>query len=246
MKAIILAAGYGVRMYPLTENTAKPLLPISGKPLLYYILNKVIEARPEEIIIVTNAKFYEDFVKFKKNFPCTIPITLINDLSTSNENRLGAIKDLLFACESLPEKEELLVLAADNLLEFNLKDFCTAGKKFGGEATITVRSVLSKEILRRHGVAELSGNRVISLEEKPQEPKSTLISICCYYFPSKLKLLLQNYLAENKGADAPGNFISWLAKRGSVSAFVFKEKVFDIGCMEDYNKIKDSYSMKNC
>ncbi|MGM5484140.1 MAG: nucleotidyltransferase family protein [Nanobdellota archaeon] len=233
MEVIILAAGYATRMYPLTKNFPKPLLKISGKPLLEHILEKIKPLKPENIKIVTNNKFYELFRKYEKN-----NIKIINDGSISPENKLGAIKDMCLATEN---NKEHLVIAADNLIEFSLEDFYNFHKK-SNTNTLAVKDMKDKEIIKnKHGVAVINkNNEVIEFQEKPENPKSTMKSICCYLFKKDIKETIENYLKGNN-PDATGYFMEYLVRNTNVKAFEFKENVYDIGSLETYEMLKDKY-----
>ncbi len=234
MKSIILAAGYGTRMYPLTLNTAKGLLDINGKPVMDYLIENLIQAEPSEVCIICNDKFYKDYLVWAKKWESKIKIKLINDTSTSDETKLGALKDLMLAWQDIDE--EVLVLASDNLLGFSLKEFST--KQEG--VLVAVHDLIDKEEAKKHGVVELKNSEIIGLEEKPMEPKSTLASICCYKFNNETKELLKTYLKEGN-KDNTGNFVKYLIGKQKINAFLFKEKLYDIGSLENYNKACEEF-----
>ena len=238
MKAIILAAGYATRLYPLTENQPKPLLPIAGKPLLEHIIDKISPLPIDEIIIVSNNKFYNHFQKWRETFQSDLSLTILNDGSNSNETRLGSIKDLLFALEDQDLNQEFLVLAGDNLLQFNFQDFYNQFKS-KGQTTIAVYNIQDIEKVRnKHGVAIINPEqKVIDFQEKPSEPKSTLKSIACYLFKPSIQPLLKQYL-ESNNPDAPGYFIQWLIHQTPVYAHQFTEPVYDIGTLESYQEVQ--------
>jgi len=236
MKAVILGAGYATRLYPLTENKAKPLLEIGGRPLIEHVIDKINEIDVDEIIIVSNHKFINDFKKWREGYGSKINIKIIDDGSVSNEERLGAIKGLLFAIEDQDINDDLLVVAGDNILEFSFKDLYDNFKKID-KILIPVYDIGDIEKVRKkHGVVILDeNNKVIDFQEKPDNPKSTLKSICCYLFKPGIKELLRGYLVEN-GGDATGFFIKWLIGKQDVYGFRFKENVYDIGNMESYSE----------
>jgi len=244
VRAIVLSAGYATRLYPLTENFPKQLLPLNNKPLLEYIIDKVSEIPSlSEIVIVSNNKFFNHFHEWRNQYQTDISIRILNDGSTSNENRLGALKDLLFAIESENINENILVIAGDNLIEFSLKNFYNKFKEFD-KNLIAVYDIEDIEKVRgRHGVAVLQGNQVIDFQEKPLEPRSTMKSICCYFFKPDIKGLLGEYLEEGN-PDATGFFLEWLVKRVPVFAYQFNEKVYDIGNLESYKEADRVFSGK--
>ncbi len=230
MKAIILAAGYGTRMYPLTLNTAKGLLDVCGKPVMDRIFENLVEVEMlDEVCIICNDKFYNDYKTWSKKWGEKIKISLINDGSTSDETKLGALNDLMLAWKDIDD--DVLVLASDNLLGFKLKEF--ASNK--NEVLVAVHDLKDLEEAKKHGIVEVKENQIIDLEEKPTNPKSTLASICCYKFNKNTKELLKTYLKEGN-KDNTGNFIKYLISKQKVNAFVFKEKLYDIGSIKSYQK----------
>ena len=231
MKAIILAAGYGTRMYPLTLNTAKGLLDICGKTVMDRIFENLVQVDLlNEVYIVCNDKFYKDYQNWSKNWSDKIKISLINDGSVSDETKLGALNDLMLAWKDI--EEDVLVLASDNLLGFSLNDF---SKSVEDSAIVAVHNLEDKEEAKKHGIVELNGNEIIDLEEKPAKPKSTMASICCYRFNNESKYLLEKYLEEGN-KDNTGNFIKYLIGKQKVEAFIFNEKIYDIGSVQSYEK----------
>jgi len=241
MKAIILAAGYATRLYPLTIDKPKALLPISGKPILNYIVEKIEEIEDiDEIFIVTNDKFYMNFIYWltqnKKNFNKKIEI--LNDGTTSNETRLGGIGDLYFVIKEKNIEDDILVLACDNLFDDSLVDLI----EFLEKKRAVINAVFElgdKEEARKFGVVEIDKeSRIIEFEEKPQEPKTNLISRAIYIFPKEFLKNIEEYMKTDKPKDAPGFLIKDFCKKQKVYAFIFKGKWFDIGCKEDYEKVQ--------
>ncbi|MBW2996308.1 nucleotidyltransferase family protein [Candidatus Woesearchaeota archaeon] len=243
MKAIILAAGYATRLYPLTENFPKPLLKIANKPLIEYIIEKIYEIpEVDQIIIVTNAKFFNHFIEWNSSFDSKIPIELLNDGSTSEENRLEALRDIQFALKDI--EEETIILAGDNLFEFSLKEFYNYYKEKNTVITAAFDTKDIEIVRNRHGVVILDENKkVIDFQEKPPEPKSTIKSIACYIFKPETKQQLNEYL-ETHESKAPGFFIEWLSKKTDIYAFLIQQPIYDIGNLESYKKADEIYSKK--
>ncbi|OQA31904.1 MAG: Bifunctional protein GlmU [archaeon ADurb.Bin336] len=220
MKAIILAAGFGTRMYPLTKNCAKALLPLKEKKVIDFILNKLDFFG--EIIIVTNNKFYKDFLDWKKDDR----IKIINNSVNNVEESKGWLEDLKLALNN----EDFLVLSSDNVFDFDLKKM---KKNFKEEPIIAVTKT-SKENAKKHGIVELENNEVISFEEKPLEPKSLTKAILCYMIPKKFIPIIKNY----KGDE---HLIEILMKNSKVKAFYFEEYCHDIGCLESYKQAESLF-----
>lgn len=235
MKAIIPCAGYATRLYPLTKNQPKQLLKIANKPLIEYIIEKINEIKDvNEIIIISNHKFINQFNKWKKTFKNKIQMKILDDCSTTNENRLGSTKDSLFALNKENINEDMLIIAGDNLIQFSLKDFYNKFKKINKNliAVYDIKDI--EKVRKRHGVVILDkNNKAIDFQEKPENPKSTIKSIFCYLFKPEIRQLMEEYVKTNN-PDAPGYFIEWLIKKTDVYAYKFTEPVYDIGNMESY------------
>lgn len=242
MKAIILAAGYATRLYPLTENRPKPLLGVGGKPILQYLLEKIEPLDlVDEVIIATNDRFYDQFVDWMAGFVYSKKIIVLNDGTTANENRLGAIADLCFALEERQLDEDLLVLAGDNLFDFALTDFVAYYQKVRADC-ITAHQLDDLEELRKTGVIETNGEgRVLSFAEKPMDPRSNLAVPPFYIYRRDTIPLLKEYLQAGENPDAPGNFIPWLLKRKKVYAFRFEGARYDIGTLESYRLVNELF-----
>lgn len=242
MKAIILAAGYATRLYPLTENRPKPLLEIGGKPILQYLLEKIEPLDlVDEVIIATNDRFYDQFVDWMAGFVYSKTIIVLNDGTTANENRLGAIADLCFALKERQLDEDLLVLAGDNLFDFALTDFVAYYQEVRADC-ITAHQLDDLEELRKTGVIETNGEgRVLSFAEKPMDPRSNLAVPPFYIYRRDTIPLLKEYLQAGENPDAPGNFIPWLLKRKKVYAFRFEGARYDIGTLESYRLVNELF-----
>jgi glucose-1-phosphate thymidylyltransferase len=243
MKALILSAGYGTRLYPLSENKPKALLPIGGKPMVEHIIEKVEEiAEIDEVCMVVNQKFYEGFKHWMGGFKAKKRIRLFNDGSTDDSNKLGAIGDIRFAIERGGLSEDLLVVAGDNLFDFDMRPFVDFFDQKG--TTIGLYRVQRTELARRYSVVELNEKqRLLSFEEKPEHPRTNLIAICMYLFP-KVKLeLVSQYLEEGNNPDAPGYYIKWLVENEAVYGFPFSGRWFDIGDFKSYDEAEKSYQL---
>lgn len=229
MKAIVLAAGYATRLHPLTINTSKCLLEVAGRPILDHIVEKLNELDLDEIIVVTNARFYKDFLDWLPSAETKIPIKILNDGSTCNENRLGGIADMLLAAEKFPADEHMFI-AGDNLFDFSLKEFYNKAIQLK-KPLIGVYDIGSIDKARNFGVVQLENNKIVSFEEKPSMPKSTLVATLIYAIPNA-KFYLQEYLQNNSAKDAPGHFIKWLLNKTPCFAYKFEGKWCDIGTKE--------------
>jgi glucose-1-phosphate thymidylyltransferase len=232
MKVLLLAAGYATRLYPLTLNTPKPLLPVAGKTVLGYIFDLIEPLKQvDEVFIVTNEKFYQNFEDWKKNFKSSKKITVIDDGTTSNETRLGATGDIEFVIKKENIKDDLLVLAGDNLFKADLSIF--TGFSISKRPSITIGLYDIKDLIlaKNYGIVSLDkNNKLINFKEKPANPPSTLAAMCLYFFPKERLSIMKRYLETDNAKDAPGYFLEWLYKKESVFGYVFKDKKwFDIG-----------------
>ncbi len=243
MKALILAAGYATRLYPLTISKPKPLLPIKGKPIINYTMDQ-LEKVPEvdEVYVVTNHRFYKNFTAWASAYSDKKKITVINDKTLTNEERLGAIGDIELVIKKTDIKDDLLIVAGDNLFAFNLLDFIAFSKKYAPSCNVALHDINSLEEAKKFGIVTVDKtNRILQFVEKPAKPASTLVAICVYYFPKEKLSIVSEYLQQSKHSDAPGNYISWLVKRENVYGFTFNEEWYDIGDKHTYESIKDTY-----
>lgn len=244
MDAVILAAGYATRLYPLTENTPKPLLNVAGKAVIGHITRKLEEIRQiKKIYIVTNDKFEQHFKKWLGNFDAEKPIEIISDGTKSNEDRLGALGDINFAISSKSIEDGIMVVAGDNLFEESLADVFNFFKKRNSNV-IVLHDVKDFELAKHYGIVEVKDGVVINFEEKPASPKSTLASTGIYIFPKKTISLIKKYIMQGNNPDKTGNFIEWLHKRDSVYSYVTDKKWYDIGSIEELEKASRHYKEK--
>jgi len=243
MKAIILCAGYATRLYPLTINTPKPLLDITGKPMIEHILLKLYEINNlSEIFIVTNNKFCTHFNKWLKNYKTDIKIKIINDNTNSNEDRLGAVGDINLVIKKENINEDVIVIGGDNLFELSLKEFIGFAEN---KPAIASHDINNLELAKQLGILSIDqNNKITNFEEKPENPKSTLAATCIYFLPLDIVKMIEQYVKKGNPTDKPGHFIQWLYKKTEVYSFVTKEKWFDIGNkgqLEEVRKWKQSW-----
>lgn len=230
MRIIILAAGYGTRLYPVTLNLPKPLICINNKPIINFLLDKTDELRwgypVKEIKIVTNNKFYRNFLDWKNKYNAAAEI--VNDCSTCPGDKLGAVKDIRFALNG--KKGDWLVLGGDNLFEDDLLGFVEFAYKKKSFPCVGLYDIKNKKLASDYGVVKIDSlNRIVEFEEKPKVPASTLVATCIYFFPQRSLKLLDLFISQKTDNDASGEYIKWMGENTKVYGYVFKRGWFDVG-----------------
>jgi glucose-1-phosphate thymidylyltransferase len=227
VKAVILAGGYATRLYPLTRDRPKHLLEIGGRPILDLLLERLPLDELDGVYVVTNAKFAPRFHEWSAGHPAEVVV--IDDGTTTEEDRLGAIGDLQLAISGRGLDDDLVVAAGDSIFTEPLGGFARFGRE-RAEAAIAVFDVGDLEAMKRlSSIGVDSDSRVVSFEEKPERPTSTLAGIALYYYPRKILPLVEQYLAEGNNPDQPGRLIGWLYERTPVYAWPVPGRWFDIG-----------------
>jgi len=245
MKALILAAGYATRLYPLTKEYPKPLLVVGKKPIIDYIIEKVSAIDDiDEIIVVTNTKFISAFRKWARALKIRKRITLVDDLTKEHADRRGAIGDMHFVVEETRLDDDVLVVGGDNLFDEDLHGFLSFAKTNYPHPVIGVYDIRHKEHASKYGVVKLDAHhRIIDFQEKPKLAESTFIAMCLYYFPRQQLGLIREYLsAKTNKNDATGFYIDWLRNREKVYGFIFHGRWYDIGHHEHYKEAHERYS----
>lgn len=245
MKCILLAAGYATRLYPLTKDKPKSLLDVAGKTILEHILQKVERVSEiDEIVIVTNDRFYQLFQDWVKQYVSSKTIKVLNDYTTNNDNRLGAVADIQYVIAEEHINDDVLVMAGDNLFDFELADFVSFFHQRHADC-ITVHELEDLDALRRTGVATVdSQGKVLHFEEKPQVPRSNLAVPPFYIYKKESLPLFRQYLEEGNNPDAPGHFIPWLITRTVVYAYSFSGHRYDVGTHDSYREVQEIFSQK--
>jgi glucose-1-phosphate thymidylyltransferase len=230
MKAIVLAAGYATRLYPLTETIAKPLLPVGGRPMLDYLVDaRNLANRVDEIHVVTNHKFAAAFAEWAAAHGSSVVVH--DDGTTSEDDRLGAIGDIAFVVDRAGlNKDDLLVVAGDNLFDYSLGDFVGWWEQKGGSSAVVLYDVGEIELVKRYSSVDLDGDaRLTALTEKPEHPTSTLVATAAYIYHRSHVALLHAYLADGNTPDQPGRFLAWLVPRAPVYGYTAGGEWRDIG-----------------
>jgi len=249
MKVIVLAAGYATRLYPLTLTQPKPLLPVADKPLVEHVLDNLAPIGGiDRIYVVTNAKFAGHFQKWSDHYRATkskFNFTVVNDGSTDDVNKLGAIGDIHFTLKTQNVDDDLIVVAGDNLFSEKLGDF----GKFCREKNAPVLALYDvgnlEDIKKYSSISVANDGRITSFEEKPKHPTSTMTGIALYFYPKSAIPLIKQYIAEGNNPDQPGRLVQWLYPRTPVYTWRVPGIWFDIGSketLEEANKIFAKFS----
>ncbi len=235
MHAVILAAGYATRMFPLTENCPKALLPVGGVQIIDYLVSKLLDLSDlQHISLVTNHKFHLHFANWLnwRRFP--VEITLIDDGTISNESRLGAIGDLALTIERERIDDDVLVLGGDNIFQFSLIELVRFAHLKQADCVVA-RHVDDLAARQRTGIAVIESNgRISNFEEKPQQPQSNWAIPPIYYFRRGTIALIPRYLRAGHNSDAPGNFIAWLHRQKPVYALQIDSHVLAISTLDSF------------
>ena len=240
MKCLILAAGYATRLYPLTENFPKPLLAVGDKTILDWLIDDIDTlGKVDEYVVISNHKFAHHFEKWAAEK--TQNITVVDDGTESNETRLGAVRDIQFAIDKLGIDDDMLVIAGDNVLDFSLTKFIEYALSKKTSCIMRYFEAVEKK-LTKCGVVEIDENdKILSMEEKPEKPKSNW---CCppfYYYTKEDSNLIEKGIASGCGTDAPGSYIAWLCTQTPVHAMEMPGSRYDIGNLESYEEVKKNY-----
>ena len=243
MKCVVLAAGYATRLYPLTENFPKPLLEVQGKTILDWVIEDLDSlGKISEFVVVSNHKFIEHFETWARKVKYRAELTVLDDGTTDNENRLGAVRDIAFAIKELNIQEDLVVIAGDNLTDFSLNGFVSYFESKNGSC---IMRYYEKDMnrLKRTGVISIDeAEKVLEMQEKPVEPKSHWAVPPFYiYKRDDVRKIIQAVDEKKCHVDAPGDFLAWLSGETDVYAYEMPGNRYDIGNLESYEKIQKEY-----
>jgi glucose-1-phosphate thymidylyltransferase len=227
MKVIILAAGYATRLYPLTRDFAKPLLPLAGRPMLDYLLDRIRAVDEiDSVHLVTNHKFAPAF----EEWAATRDVSVHDDGTTSEDDRLGAIGDIGFVLEQAKLDDDVIVIAGDNLFDYSLADVVRWWRGKGEASAVVLYDVGDLELARQYSNVEIDKTeRLLSFVEKPEDPKSTLVATAAYFYHRAHLPLVRQYLSEGNPPDQPGRLVAWLVPRVPVYGYTVAGDWRDIG-----------------
>lgn len=243
MKALILGAGYATRLHPLTKHQPKPLLPVAGRPMVEWILDRLDAVEGiDEVHLVSNATFISHYESWRRAYRGKRPVRLLDDGTTSDASKLGAVGDIRKVIADRRIEDDLLVVAGDNLFDLDVGRFVSFARERNAPA-IALKDLKDKDAIRRKfSVVEVDGERrITAFVEKPDEPATTMISICLYHLPRQTLPLVEEYLSGGGNPDAPGHYIQWLVKRTPSYGWTFDSTWYDIGDLDSYRKASAAF-----
>jgi glucose-1-phosphate thymidylyltransferase len=248
MKVLILAAGYATRLYPLTLTQPKPLLPVAGKPMIEYVLDNIAPIGGiDRVYVVTNEKFAGHFQRWSEGYSgakSKLEFTIVNDHSTDDRNKLGAIGDMHLVLKQEKVDDDLIVVAGDNLFSQSLEDFGAVCREKKAPV-LAVYDVGSLEEIKKYNSITLDATgKITFFEEKPKTPTSTLTGIALYYYPKSVLPLIHQYMTEKNNPDQPGRLVQWMYQRTPVYTWRVPGIWFDIGSKESLEEANVIFSRR--
>jgi glucose-1-phosphate thymidylyltransferase len=233
MKAVVLAGGYATRMWPITKHRPKMFLPVGDATVIDRIFAELeADDRIDEVYVSTNERFASEFEAHLADSEFEKPTLSVEETADEDE-KFGVVGALAQLIDRENVDDDLLIVAGDNLMSFDISDFIDHFAERDAP-TLAAYDVGSLEKAKSYGLVELEDERVVDFQEKPDDPKSTLVSIACYAFPRESLSLLSTYLEANNNPDEPGWFVQWLQDREPTYAYTFEGAWFDIGTPASY------------
>jgi len=246
MKAIILCAGYGTRLYPITKNFPKSLLLVARKEIISYLVEKLnIKKQVDHIYIAVNSKFFYFFKNWDGHVKSNIPISIIDNKTTHDEEKLGSIGDLQYVIENAHIKDDVLVLPGDNLYEFDISELVDFFHKKKAPV-IAAYDMKDKEKIKNNfsSLDFDSKGKVTYFEEKPKNPRTSITCPAFYIYPKDFLGKVKEYLEAGNNPDAPGHFVEWAYKDNPIYAYLVKEDRYDIGTIDSYNETNKIFNSR--
>lgn len=240
MKCLILAAGYATRLYPLTENFPKPLLKVQDKTILDWLVDDIeTMGEVDEYVVISNHRFAHHFDEWAESK--SMKITVVDDGTSTNETRLGAVKDIQFAIDQLGLDDDMLVIAGDNVLDFSLTGFISYAKEKNSSCIMRYYEPAMERLVKCGVVTVEENDLVLNMTEKSPTPASHW---CCppfYFYSREDAKLVKEGIEAGCGVDAPGSYIAWLCQQSHVYAMEMPGKRYDIGNLASYEKVQKDY-----
>lgn len=246
MKCILLCAGYATRLYPLTKNFPKALLEVkTGKSILDYIMDEVNTIDEiDEVYVITNHVFYNHFKMWVDGKKCGKNIIVIDDNTTSNEDRLGAIGDIQYTIQDQNINDDLMIIAGDNLFDYSLQDVVSYFYEKNAPV-VCGKELFDKQLLKRLAVASIDDSgKIVNLVEKPENPEGNVAVYATYLYPKDVLKEIKQYLNDGNKPDAPGYFVEYLYQKMPVYVYCFNGNCYDVGTLEALQEVKTLYLKK--
>jgi glucose-1-phosphate thymidylyltransferase len=242
MKALVLAAGYATRLYPLTLTTPKHLLEIGGRPMVEWVLDRLEPLDGlDDVYLATNAKFAPAFEAWAAGREGR-RVDVIDDGTTNEDDRLGAIGDIAFVLDREQIDDDLIVVAGDNLFTGGIEGFVAEGRR-REQPVLAVYDVGDPKLMSQFNTVQTDADgRITYFEEKPERARSTLAGIALYWYPRAVLPLIHTYLGEANNPDQPGRLVEWLYTRTPVYAWVLPGTWYDIGTPEQLESARDEFA----
>jgi len=240
LKALILAGGYGKRMWPLTKDVPKPLLPIAGRPAIDYILDKLLEVNVRTVLVSTNLRFKKQFEDWRQNKQA-FQIEISTEDTRDEEEKLGAIRALAELAPKL-DPDDYIIIAGDNIFTAGVKGMIDFYNQKKAPVIAVVEAADVDEVMRGSSVLLDKDMRITSFEEKPSRPRSMLIGVCIYIMPHTTILRTVEYLNAGGKKDELGNFVSWLCEREKIYGYMLEGRLWDVGTIKSYERLKGEFS----
>jgi glucose-1-phosphate thymidylyltransferase len=239
VRAIVLAAGYATRLYPLTIDTPKPLLEVGGRPMVDYVLDALRTADVDDVYVVTNAKFASHFREWAPS-----GVTVIDDGTTSEVDRLGAIGDIGFVLEQTGLDDDLVVIAGDNLFTAPIDGFTGLGLEKDAPV-LAVHDMGPDADMSQYNTTEFDAEgRITFFEEKPKDATSTLAGTALYFYPRRTLPLVREYLSEGNNPDQPGRLVEWLYPRTPCYVWEIPGEWYDIGSRHQLDAARAEFAAR--
>jgi glucose-1-phosphate thymidylyltransferase len=239
MKLLVIAAGYATRLYPLTRDRPKALLPVGGRPMLDRVLEALAGIGADETYVVTNARFAPQFEDWAAGRP---GVRVLNDGTTSDDDKLGAIGDIAFVLDEARVDDDLVVVAGDNLFSDDLAGFGRYVRE-RNEPVLALYDVGDLAQMSKYNAVETDAEgRITFFEEKPAAPTSTLSGIALYFYPRRTLPLIRQYVAEGNNPDQPGRLVEWLYPRVDFYTWRVPGRWYDIGSAETLREADEVFS----
>lgn len=246
LHAVVLVAGYATRLYPLTKDQPKALLPLTDGTVLDRLMDRLEQWPLDAVTVVSNHRFYEHFAAWQRLRRAAVPVTILDDGTTSDEDKLGAIRDLALAIDRQRARGDLVVAAGDNVFTWDMAALWAAVQRHPTAAAVVVTDVADRQLARQYGIVTCGADgRMTSFVEKPADPAGTLAATGVYYLPARVVPRVAEYLHSGAPGDQLGHWVRWLSERDTVYGIRGNGVWYDIGDVQTYERVKQSLQRRS-